>query len=81
MRARGIERDAAGFERAQIGDRGCERESELLRFRAAGIVDDAPVGDRERPAKALLCELADDCRRKPCDELAPRHRAGAASRP
>ena len=62
--ARGFERHAAGFERAQAIDRGGEREGQLLRFRAAGIVDDAPVGDRERPAKALLGELANDCRRK-----------------
>ena len=62
--ARGIERHAAGFERAQIGDRGGEREGQLLRLRAAGIVDDAAVGDRERPAKALLGELAHSRRRK-----------------
>ena len=34
------------------------RERQLLRLRAAGIVDDAPVGDREGPAKALRGEIA-----------------------
>ena len=43
----------AGLERAHIFDRDREREGELLRLRAAGIVDHAPIGDRERPAEAL----------------------------
>ena len=53
-----IERHAARFERAQAVDGGGDGEGQFLRFRAAGIVDDAPVGDRERPAKSLLGEIA-----------------------
>ena len=51
--ARRFERHAARFERAQAIDGGGEREGQLLRFRAAGIVDDAAVGDRERARESL----------------------------
>ena len=40
-----------------------EREGKLLRLRAAGIVDDAPVRDRERPAETLVGELSRPARR------------------
>ena len=71
--ARGIERHAAGFQRAQAIDRGGDGEGEFLRFRAAGIVNDAPVGDRERPAKSLFGKIADGGR-EDFRQLAPRHR-------
>ena len=64
MRARRIERDAVGFERAQIGHGAAERERKLLRLRAAGIVDDAPVRDRERSAKAVAGEFFHETRRR-----------------
>ncbi len=54
--ARGIERHAAGFKRAQAVDRGGDGESQFLRFRAAGIVDDAPVRHHQWAAKALIGE-------------------------
>ncbi len=57
--ARGVERHAARFERAQIGDGACQSEGEFLRVRSAGIMDDAAVGDRERPAKAVARKFAD----------------------
>ena len=56
--ARGIERHAACFERAQTVDCGGKRKGQFLRFRAAGIVDDASVRDRERSAKALPGKIA-----------------------
>ena len=58
MRAGGFERHAVGFERAQIGDRDGQHESQLLRLRAAGIVDEAAVGGGERSAEALPAEIA-----------------------
>ena len=54
--ARGVERDAAGFEGAQIGDGGGQRERKLLRLGAAGIVHDAPVGGGERALEAALAQ-------------------------
>ena len=57
--ARGGERHAMRFERAQIGDGARQREGELLRLRAAGIVDDAAIGDRERAAETVACKTAD----------------------
>ena len=45
--------------RAQIRDGARDDEGKLLRFRAAGVVDDASVGDGERSAKALAREIAD----------------------
>ena len=64
------------FERAQIGDRAREREGELLRLRAAGIVDDASVGDRERTVEAGSGELADQ-RGEVWRELVPGPRPAA----
>ena len=58
--AGGIEGDPAGFQRTQIFHSRCQHVGELLRLRAAGIVDDAAVGSRERPAKALACQIRDD---------------------
>ena len=78
--ARGIERHAAGFQRAQIIDRGGNGEGQFLRLRAAGIVDDAPVGDRERSAKALLGKIADHGRRTAFDSSLHGSGAGAAAR-
>ena len=59
MRARCIERDAGAFQRAQIGDRDRKHEGQLLRLRAAGVVDDPPVGGGERPSKPRPRKLAD----------------------
>ena len=50
---RRVERDAARFERAQIGERIAEREGQLLRLRAAGFMHRPAVGDRERSAETL----------------------------
>ena len=47
-----FERDAAGFQRAQIGDAAGKRKSQFLRFRSAGVVDRAAIGQRERPFEA-----------------------------
>ena len=58
--ARGVERDAASLEGAQIGDRGCQRERKLLRLGAAGIVHDAPVGGGERALEAALRKIGGD---------------------
>ena len=59
---RGIERDAAGLEGAQIGDGGRERERKLLRLGAAGIVHDAAVGGGERALEAALRKIGGDRR-------------------
>ena len=73
---RGIERDAAGFKRAQAIDRGGERKSQLLRFRSAGIVNDAAVGNDEGPGEALLGKAAHSGG-EALRQFAPRLRAGA----
>ena len=39
------------FQRAQVGDRARQREGQFLRFGAARIMDDAAIGDGERPRK------------------------------
>ncbi len=74
---RGIERDALSFQRAQIGERGGEHERQLLRFRAAGIVNDATVGDGEFALEAVAGE-----RRQPASKmrrfLSPRARGVGA---
>ena len=57
--ARCGERHAVGFERAQIGDRARQRKGQFLRFRAAGIMDDAAIGDGERTAETGRGKLAD----------------------
>ena len=67
--------------RAQIGDRAGEREGQFLRFRAAGIVDDAAVGDRERAAEALLGEVAHHVGEELRDSSRPGQRADADARP
>ena len=54
--ARVIERAAARFQRPKVGDGDSERIRQLLRFRAARIVDHPAVRGRERPAKALRGE-------------------------
>ena len=54
-----IERDAARFQRPQIGDCDGKREGELLRLRAARIVDHAAVGRSERSGEALRGEAGD----------------------
>ena len=50
---RRFERNALGFQRAQIGERDGEHEGQFLRLRAAGIVDHAPVGGGEPAAETL----------------------------
>ena len=64
--------------RAQIGDSGGEREREFLRFGAAGIVDDAPVGHGERAFEAAPRQVGGDhdARRA----LAPRRRRASVPR-
>ena len=57
--ARGSERHAVRFQRAQVGDRAGQREGKFLRFGAARIVDDAAIGDGERAAEAGSGKLAD----------------------
>ena len=57
--ARGIERDAGAFERAEISDRDREHIGQLLRLRAAGVVDDAAVGGGERALEAGLGQRGD----------------------
>src|SRR5665647_1328458 len=52
----GIERHAAGFKRAQAVHRGGDGESQLLRLRTAGIVNDAPVRHHQWAAKSLIGE-------------------------
>ena len=47
------------FERAQIGDRAGKHESQFLRLRAAGIVDHAAIGGRERAAKPCAASSRD----------------------
>ena len=44
-----IEQNAAGFQATQIGDRSREHVGEFLCFRAAGRMNDAPVGDGKWP--------------------------------
>ena len=56
--ARGGERHAGRFQRAQVSDRAGQRKGKFLRFGAAGIVDDAAVGDGERAAEARAGKLA-----------------------
>ena len=57
--ARFSERHAVGFERAQVSDRARQRKGQFLRFGAAGIMDDAAIGDGERTAEAGGGKLAD----------------------
>ena len=51
--ARFIERHAGGFERAQIFNGAGDSKRQFLRLRAAGIVNDAAVGDSKRTLEAL----------------------------
>ncbi len=44
--------NAGALDRAQIGDAAGQHERELLHLGAAGIVDHAPVGGRERSLEA-----------------------------
>ncbi len=67
------------FERAQIGNGACDREGQFLRLRAAGIVNDAAVGDGEWPAKSCAREFGDEARKCP-GKTAPRLRVAAGHR-
>ena len=81
--ARGGERHAVRFQRAQVGDRACQREGKFLRFRAAGIMDDAAIGDGERAAEAGSGKLADhrgEIRRKLVPASAARGRTRQSRR-
>ena len=75
--ARGIERHAGAFERAQIGDRDREHIGKLLRLRAAGVVDDAAVGGGERALEALPWPASRHARRSAASD---RGRGSAACR-
>ena len=58
-----IERDAAGFESAQIGDRDRQHIGELLRLVATRAVHDTSIGDHDRLCKSLGHERGSDfCR-------------------
>ena len=57
-----VERDAALLQRAEIGDRRGKREGELLRFRTAGGMNDAPVGNGKRTGETLAGEIGDQSR-------------------
>ena len=54
----GVEGDAAGFERAQIGECDAEHEGQFLRFRSAGIVHDAAIGSGELAEKTTVQQRA-----------------------
>ena len=75
--ARGIERDAGAFQRAQISDRDREHIGQLLRLRAAGVVDDAAVGGGERAREALPSPASRHARRSAASD---RDRGSAACR-
>jgi hypothetical protein len=77
--ARGIERNPARFQRAQICNRHRQRVRQFLRFRAAGIVDRPAVNHCERPAKALRRQIGNGGV-EDRHETAPRQRACAADR-
>ena len=77
-----IERDASRLERAQIGGRDREHESQFLRLGAAGIVDHAAVGRGLRAGKTFAGQgnkAPGKMRRLfvPAPRRAPRHRHGA----
>ena len=72
-----LERDAAGFERAQISDRDREREGKLLRLRSAGIVDGPAVRQHERSFETAADQFADHPRERPF-HLSPRRCCGAS---
>ena len=74
--ARLVERHAGCVQRAQAIDCGGKRERQFLGFRAAGIVHDPAIGDRERTAIALLGEGADHARHA-LGQFAPRRRRRA----
>ncbi len=76
-RAGRFERDAAGFERAQIGDGDSKREGQLLNFRSAGVVNRTAAGQCERSLEAAADQFADDGRERLL-HFAPRCRRGAA---
>ena len=80
-RSRRIECDTAGFERAQITNGERKRKRQLLRLRAAGVVDRAAVGERERALEAAAHELADHLSKRllhlrPCHSCAAAHGHG-----
>ena len=54
--ARAIERYATRLERAQTIHGGGDGKSQFLRFRAAGIVNDTSIGDREWSAKTVIVQ-------------------------
>ena len=62
---------------AEIGDGAREREGELLRFRAAGGMNDAPVGNGKRTGEALTREIGHEAG-KDRRNVGPGHRALAA---
>ena len=76
---RDIEGDAAGFERAQIGQRDAEHEGQFLRFRPAGIVHDAAIGDGKLAEKTRMHQ-GGDAAGKMRGFLAPRARRGPRDR-
>ena len=55
----GIERNANGFKRPQIGHRDRKRESQFLRLRTARVVHDAAVGGGERAVEAGVGKFLD----------------------
>src|SRR5499427_5558387 len=77
--ARGIERNAARFQRAQICNRHRQCVRQFLRLGAPGIVDRPGVNRGEWPAKAL-CRQIGNGGVENRHETAPRQRACAADR-
>ena len=63
--ARGIERDAAAPSSARrYATATRDDEGQLLRLRAAGVVDDAAVGGGERAREALASPATPTCSAK-----------------
>src|SRR4029453_5715212 len=56
--AGGINGNASLLESAQIFDRGCDRKSQFLSFRACSVMDDTPVRKREPATKPFRCQFA-----------------------
>jgi hypothetical protein len=72
-----IQRDAAGFQGAQIGDRDRKREGKFLGFRSTGVVDGAAVRQRKRSLETAAHQVADRLCERPL-HFRPRCRRRAA---
>ena len=70
--ARGVERNAASFQRAEVSDGIGEHEGKLLRLGAARRMDGSPVGNGEGAGEALIGKFGDAAGDEG-RELGPRH--------